>query len=247
MGWYLLSALVTLLLLPGLGIAQDSVRMARNDPSPIRSSAGRQPADPVAEYHPHDSPQKRLEKAVDVLKKMQSGRSTRALLNKARGVFIIPEYGEAALIIGSGGGEGVLLMREDGHWSNPAFYQAGSLSAGLQAGITAGSLALILMSEKAAAKFHAEHNVSLSLEAGLVAVDRSAWARGDVGTDADVLIWSDTEGLLAEFSVAVNSVIWQPEVNQDYYGRPVSPYQVLSGDAVDPNQAELQQALLEEN
>lgn len=228
---YLLTSLICLLLLPALALGQRDRHPAEDNP---------------VEELQHTSAQERLDEAVEVLREIQSDARMRSLLKDARGIFIVPDYGEASLIIGSGGGEGVLLLREDGYWSNPAFYKAGSLTAGLQAGITAGSLALVLMSEKAAASFYDEQSFSLSLTAGLVVANRSAWARGDVEGDMDVLIWSDTEGLLAEVSVGVNSVIWQPEANQDYYGRPVSPYQVLSGRVVDPNHEALQQALLEQ-
>lgn len=191
------------------------------------------------------SPQERLEEAIDVLEEMNSERSLRELVEQSYGVFIVPDYGEAAFVIGTGGGDGVLLPREDGQWRNPAFYQVGSLSAGLQAGVVAGSFALVLVSERAASEFNEEHNFSLSLEAGFVVVDRSAWARGDIDQDLDVLLWSDTEGLLGELSIGMNSIIWQEDMNQDYYGYPVTPEDVLSGDAVNPYHDDLQQALLD--
>lgn len=207
--------------------------------------SGDRPADAVMESDPQSSPAQRVEEAIAVLNEMRSDRRVGDLLERSRGVFIVPDYGEASFVIGAGGGDGVLLLRENGEWGNPAFYQVGSLSAGLQAGVVAGAFALVLVSDRAAAKFNREHNFSLSLEAGMVVVDRSAWARGDVGQDLDVLLWSDTEGLLAELSVGVNSIIWQSDANEAYYGYPVSPMDVLSGDAVNPYRSDLQQALLE--
>lgn len=214
---------------------------------PGRATEGDRVADPAQEPQQQTSPQERLEDAIEVLKEMQSDRRMRELLERSYGVFIVPDYGEAALIIGSGGGEGVLLLRENGRWTNPAFYQAGSLSAGLQAGVIAGSLALVLVSERAAENFYRAHNFSLSFESGLVMVDRSAWARGDAEEDMDILVWSDTEGLLAELAISMNSIIWQPDANGDYYGRRVSPDQVLSGEVINPYQSDLEQAFLEQN
>lgn len=240
----LLAAVVcSVLLLPAHGRGQDDHRSRAPQQNPLTERSDHD--DPVQVLQPQESPQKRLDEAIEVLREMQSDDELRDLLEDSHGVFIVPDYGEAALIIGSGGGAGVLLLRENGNWGNPAFYKASTLSAGLQAGVVAGSLALVLLSEDAAANFNDEHNFGVSLEAGLVVADRAAWARGDVDEDMDVLVWSDTEGLLAEFSVGMNSIVWEPDANQHYYGRRVSPRQVLSGDLVDPNHKELQQALRE--
>lgn len=207
--------------------------------------ADESPTESAPEFQPHKRPTERVEEAVEVLNEMRSDRLLGDLLARSQGVFIVPDYGEASFVIGTGGGNGVLFLREDGSWGNPAFYQVSSLSAGLQLGVIAGSFALVLVSERAAARFRRPHNFSLSLEAGMVVVDRSAWARGDVGEDLDVLLWSNTEGLLAELSIGMNSIIWQAEANEAYYGYPVSLREVLSGEAVNPYHEDLQQALLE--
>jgi hypothetical protein len=52
-------------------------------------------------------------------------------------------------IVGGQGGGGVLLIRRNDTWSNPAFYTRGGASIGAQLGGRSGSTALLLMNDKA--------------------------------------------------------------------------------------------------
>ncbi len=60
-----------------------------------------------------------------------------SLLREAKGVIVVPALVKVGFIIGGQGGDGVLLRRNAGVWSYPAFYSLGSPSLGLQAGIPA--------------------------------------------------------------------------------------------------------------
>ena len=58
------------------------------------------------------------------------------LLTKTHGIYIVPNYGRAAL------GVGVLMAKKSGgSWGNPAFFDIGNISVGLQAGAEGGPIA----------------------------------------------------------------------------------------------------------
>src|SRR5947209_8073004 len=62
------------------------------------------------------------------------GKAARRI-RQARAVMIVPKLLKGGFIVGGEGGEGVLLARERGGWSDPAFYSIGAASLGLQAGV----------------------------------------------------------------------------------------------------------------
>src|SRR5580704_13751157 len=67
------------------------------------------------------------------------------MLRHARAVLIIPKLVKGGFIFGAEGGDGVLLERRGGHWSQPAFYTLGSASFGLQAGLEEAQIVLLIM------------------------------------------------------------------------------------------------------
>lgn len=74
---------------------------------------------------------------------------------------------------------GVLRVHCNGKWSGPGFYNFGGVSIGLEAGVSAGRVAMILTDEKALANFSKDNKFSLNADAGLTIVDYSARAHGD--------------------------------------------------------------------
>lgn len=113
--------------------------------------------------------------AIRVVHQMQATPEMKSLLQRAKGVFVVPKYGEAALGVGARGGAGVLLVRNGNTWSNPAFYNMGGITAGLQAGAEAGAIAFVLNDQKALNSFMQNNKFSLGADAGLTLVD---WSTG---------------------------------------------------------------------
>ncbi|MCW8193833.1 lipid-binding SYLF domain-containing protein [Proteobacteria bacterium 005FR1] len=198
------------------------------------------------EFEEIAGPQEDVVEAATVIEEMQQDADLRQLLDEARGVFIIPDYALAALVVGASGGEGVLLAKVDGAWSNPAFYDIGGISAGFQAGVSAGDIAMILMSEDAVTSFLGDNQFALNADAGFSIVDWAARARGQIGRGEDIVLWSDTEGLLAEISIGVNDINFDEEETAEYYGEEASATAVLAGEVTNPHPELLQQALQEQ-
>jgi lipid-binding SYLF domain-containing protein len=150
------------------------------------------------------------------------------LLGQARGVFLVPNYGRGAALVGASGGEGLLLARSDGGWSGPAFYDVGSISVGAQLGASGGAIAMLLMNQEALDRFRSDQSFSLGADADVTLLDYSARAQADLG-EADVVLWSDAEGAFAGASLRVSDIDWDEDQNHGFYDRSATPEAILSG------------------
>jgi lipid-binding SYLF domain-containing protein len=189
-------------------------------------------------------PQGVVDHSIGVVHRMEGDPHLRALLARSKGVLILPGYGKGAFVVGSKGGEGVLLAHQNGRWSDPAFYGLAGGSIGVQAGGEGGPIAYILMSDNAINSFTSKHNVSLSANAGLTIVTWSGKAQGNIGK-ADVVLWSGAKGALAGASVGVTDISQDTSANDQYYrGRNVNTVAILQGRVSrNPGAAPLQQSL----
>jgi lipid-binding SYLF domain-containing protein len=183
-----------------------------------------------------------VNKALEVVRKMEGDPNVKSLLKSAKGVFVVPDYGRAALVVGGQGGAGVLLVHRGGKWTGPAFYNMGGMSLGAQAGISAGQIAMILMDDKALASFGTNNKFSLNADAGLTIVNYSARAHGTAGR-GDIVMWSDTEGAFANLSVSVTDVNYDENETRAYYDRTVDPKSVVAGDVASQKADKLLKAL----
>ncbi|MFJ1466504.1 lipid-binding SYLF domain-containing protein [Massilia sp. YIM B02787] len=165
--------------------------------------------------------------AVGVVHTMSNETGMPALLGRARGVFIVPTYGRAALGVGGAGGAGVLMVRQaDGAWGNPVFFDTGGLSIGLQAGVEGGPIALVLLNQKAVDSFRNRNNFSLSADAGLTVVNFARMAQGS--TAGDVVAWSGSKGLFGNAAtVGINDVRYNQRLTEAYYGKPMTALQAI--------------------
>ena len=165
--------------------------------------------------------------AVGVVHTMSNETGMPALLGRARGVFIVPTYGRAALGVGGAGGAGVLMARHaDGAWGNPVFFDTGGLSIGLQAGVEGGPIALVLLNQKAVDSFRNRNNFSLSADAGLTVVNFARMAQGS--TAGDVVAWSGSKGLFGNAAtVGINDVRYNQRLIEAYYGKPMTALQAI--------------------
>jgi lipid-binding SYLF domain-containing protein len=184
-----------------------------------------------------------VDKAVDVVHRMEADPGMSKLLSQAKGVFIVPKYGRGAFVIGVNGGPGVLLVKEEGKWSEPAFYTFGGLSAGAQAGLEAGSIALVLNNDKAVNNFMQNNKFSLGANAGLTVVNWSKQAERDAGR-GDVVVWAEAKGVFGGVAVAINDIHFDRKETAGYYQQSqVTAKDVLGGKLTNPHSAALKQAL----
>ena len=147
-------------------------------------------------------------------------------IKNAKGVVIYPQVLKAGFILGGSGGTGVLLARDSktGEWSNPAFYTLGSVSFGLQIGGEAAEVVLLVMSQKGVdslltSKFKLGGDTSIAL--GPV----GAGAKSDV--TADFVSFAKSKGLYAGLNLDGSYVDVREGLNKAYYGKDVTPVDIL--------------------
>jgi lipid-binding SYLF domain-containing protein len=190
--------------------------------------------------------------ASATLQKMTADPKLKQLLGKASGVFIVPDYGRAAVGVGARGGQGVLLAHHDDKWSDPVFYNVGGIGVGAQFGAQGGQIAMVLMGEQPLSSFKGDNSFSLNAGANVNVVDYSAAKQASLGkgskggkgkAENEVIMWSDTKGAFAGATLSATDVSWDDDENKSYYGKHVTAQDVLSGNVTDDKKGPLQQAL----
>jgi SH3 domain-containing YSC84-like protein 1 len=158
----------------------------------------------------------------------QIGDPVRDLIRTAKGVFVAPSVLRGAFIIGVSGGSGVLLARgEQGKWNGPAFYTIGEASFGLQAGGDASEIMLLAMTERGVSAMLST-SAKLGADASVAAGPVGAGARASTANlSADILTFSRAKGLYGGVSLEGAVVATRGALNKAYYGKDVSPTDIL--------------------
>ncbi len=150
-------------------------------------------------------------------------------LDRAKGVFIVPQMWKGGLILGAEGGSGVLLVKgSDGSWSPPAFYTMAAGSLGLQVGGQVSEMIFTLMSEEAVAailssefKLGGELSIAMAHKgAGLEAGTSSNWS-------ADIFAFSKGVGMFGGGSLEGAKIFSRTSWNQEYYGGTPTPKDIV--------------------
>ena len=163
----------------------------------------------------------------------------RNLLKTAKGVYIAPQVLRGAFIIGASGGSGVLLARDDkaGEWGGPAFYTIGEASFGLQIGGDASEVVLLAMTERGVSSLLST-SVKLGGDVSIAAGPVGAGVRGETaGLSVDIVSFARSKGLYAGISFEGALVATRDGLNKAYYGKAVTPTDILIRREVSNQQA----------
>ena len=146
-------------------------------------------------------------------------------VGKAKGVLIVPQLLKGGFFLGASGGSGVFLVRDEktGQWSYPAFYTMGAVSFGLQIGAQAAEVVLVVTTEKGVDAF-LSNKFQLGADVGVAAGPVGAGAQA---ATADILSFSRAKGLYTGVSVEGAVIAVRDSLNAAYYGRQVSPVDIL--------------------
>lgn len=189
------------------------------------------------------SAQDRVADATKIVQQMQQNPSLAAVLQQAKGIFIIPHYGRGGFIVGGQGGGGVVLVKNDTGWSSPAFYSIGGGSIGAQAGGEGGAIAMILMTQKAVDHFeNSSGSWSLNGSAGLTVVNWSGRTQANTNR-GDVILWTNTKGLYGGLTASVTRISPDTSMDRSYYQRSVTSREILAGNVPSTNADALRNAL----
>lgn len=167
------------------------------------------------------------------------GPPLRSLLKRARGVLIYPQVLRGAFIIGASGGSGVLLAQDknSGAWGGPAFYTIGEASFGLQAGGDASEVVLVALTDRGVSSLLST-SAKLGVDIGIAIGPLGAGAEAATqNLSADIVSYARAKGLYAGASIEGAVVATRGDLNRAYYGKDVTPTDILIGRAVTSPQA----------
>lgn len=142
----------------------------------------------------------------------------------AKGLLICPKVVKAGFIIGGSGGRCVFVAKQGGTWNGPAFYSAGTASAGFQAGVQNSEIIGLVMTQKAIdSLMSSEFKVGgeASAAAGPVGVGKAATP------GADIIYYSRAKGLYGGVDVSGAVIKPSEDYNKAYYGKAVSPIDII--------------------
>ena len=153
--------------------------------------------------------------------------SWRDLMKGAKGLLISPQVVKAGFILGGSGGNLAFLVRDEktGSWTGPAFYTVGGISFGLLAGAEAAELVIVVRTERGITGLLSS---SAKLGADLSAAAGPAGAGvGAAGLTADLIILSRSKGLYGGVSLEGSVLAVRDSLNEAYYGKKVTPADIL--------------------
>jgi SH3 domain-containing YSC84-like protein 1 len=161
-----------------------------------------------------------------------------AVLRHAHGLVILRDI-KAGFILSGRGGSGIVVARTSkGGWSGPSAISTGGAGFGFQAGGEVTEFVLVLNSRAAVEAFSQGGNVSLGGQLSAAAGPVGRTAEGSVLPVAAVYTYSRSQGLFAGASLEGTVIVTRDERNEDYYRKPVSPAQILSGAVRPPKGAQ---------
>lgn len=181
------------------------------------------------------SMQKDIDTATEVFMEVKSA-IPREVLENARGLAILHMF-KAGLIVSGRGGSGVIIARTGTGWSAPAAIGGGGAGLGLQIGAEETDLVLVLNSKEAVDIFIKNGRFSLGADVS-VAAGPGKSATSGVLPRADIYSYSKNEGLFAGVSVEGTDIDVHNEENAEYYKKPVTAEEILSGKVPQPKGAQ---------
>ncbi|NGZ10601.1 MAG: hypothetical protein CV088_14645 [Nitrospira sp. LK70] len=172
-----------------------------------------------------------------------TGPALRDLRKETKAIYIVPQFVRGAFVFGGAGGSGVLLVRDEAtkKWSEPAFYNIGSASFGLQAGGDVSEMIIVVVTQRGLEQFY-RNEFKLGLDAGM-AIGPVGEGGGVKGITADLVGYAKKKGAFVGMSVDGSIIAVSDASNEAYYGKPVRPTDIVVKHAVsNPKSADLRNA-----
>jgi len=159
------------------------------------------------------------------------------LLDKSACVAVIPSLKRGGFIFGGSYGKGVISCRTqngDGPWSAPTMFALQGGSFGLQIGVQAVDLVLVIMNLSGIDSL-LNSKFTLGGDASVAAgpVGRTAAAQTDAFMSAQILAYSRSRGLFGGLVLKGESIRPDKDANYVLYGKQIEPRNVLLNQATD--------------
>lgn len=165
------------------------------------------------------------------------------VLRDARGVAVMTVI-KAGFVFSGRGGTGVVVARTGKGWSGPSAIGTGGAGFGFQIGAEQTEFIFVLNTPEAVRAFSQGGNVQFGGNISVAAGPVGRTVEAGVTPVAAVYSYSRSQGLFGGMSLEGTIVATRDETNANYYGRSVTPGEILSGKVKVPAGArKLQKAL----
>jgi lipid-binding SYLF domain-containing protein len=156
-----------------------------------------------------------------------------AVLRDAKGLAFLTVF-KAGFVFSGRGGTGVVVARTRHGWSPPSAIGTGGVGFGLQIGGEVTEFVLVLNTYDAVRAFSREGNVVLGGDLSVAAGPIGRTAEAGITPVAAVYTYSISQGLFAGASLEGSVIVARNDTNTAYYGRQVTPEQILAGKVATP-------------
>lgn len=178
--------------------------------------------------------QENINEATTIIRQFR-GRIPDEVLDDAKGVAILSVV-KVGFIVSGQGGEGIVVARTSSGWSAPSAIGTGGAGIGLQIGGEGIDLVMILNTQEAVDRFKSG-SVSLSGEAGATAGPVGRTFRGQIVPRPAIYTYGSQSGLFAGVSLEGAVIEERSKANRNYYQKPVTAAEILSGQVPVPDGA----------
>jgi SH3 domain-containing YSC84-like protein 1 len=184
----------------------------------------------------------RLENATQVLHEimgMPDKGIPEEVLERAKCIAVVPHMVKGGFIFGAKGGKGVATCRTANGWSAPAFITISGGSWGLQIGVEAVDVVMIIQNEKGMQRLLSSNfQVGGDASAAAGPVGRHAEAGTDWKMDTEILTYSRAKGAFAGLTLEGASIRQDSDSRHAMYGRKVTTRALLLGKVPAPAAAQ---------
>jgi len=160
------------------------------------------------------------------------------VLERAKCIAVVPHMVKGGFVFGGKAGKGVATCRTANGWSAPAFITISGGNWGLQIGVEAVDLVMIIQNEKGMQKLLSS-NFQLGADASAAAgpVGRHASAGTDWKLDTEILTYSRAKGAFAGLTLEGASIRQDNDSRKAIYGAKVTTRALLLGKVPAPSVA----------
>jgi SH3 domain-containing YSC84-like protein 1 len=166
-----------------------------------------------------------------------------AVLKDAKGLAILTVF-KAGFMFSGRGGTGVVVAKTAKGWSGPSAIGTGGVGFGLQIGGQVTEFIIVLNTYDAVKAFSREGNLVLGADLSVAAGPLGRSVEAGVAPMAAIYTYSRSQGLFAGASLEGTVIMTRDDANAEYYGRSVTPQQILAGNVAPPAGANRLQRVL---
>jgi lipid-binding SYLF domain-containing protein len=180
-----------------------------------------------------------VDQAVTIIQRFHSLPETgipEAVMRNAKGLAIMTVL-KAGFGVSAQGGKGLVVARANGGWSGPSAIGTGGGGFGLQIGAAVTEFVIVLNTDAAVKAFSHVGNVTIGADVSVVAGPVGRDVAAGVLPTAAIYTYSNSQGLFAGMSLQGAVIVARDDANERYYGKQVTPSEVLSGRVPPPEGA----------